>query len=787
VRALDRKLLRDVWTQRGPALAIAAVIGSGIALFVLMTSCLHSLQLTRDTYYDRYRFADVFVSLVRAPNRLIEEIRSIPQVARARDRVVVDVTLDVPGWTDPASGRLISMPPDDAPVLCDIFLRRGRYLEPGRRDEAIVSEGFAAAHGLDPGDTLRAVINGRLRELRIVGIALSPEYVYSIRPGELLPDDERFAVIWMHRRALASAFDMEGGFNDVVLRLSPGADEQDVIARLDDLLARYGGKGAIPRRHQMSHWYLQSELDGLRSFGTLLPIVFLAVAAFLLNVVMTRMVSVQRPQIASLKAIGYSNLSLAWHYVQWSLTVTAIGTAAGIAVGAWMGSGMTRLYTDFFDFPILRYQLPWAVLVQAAAVSVAAAVLGSLFAVRRAVTLPPAVAMRPEPPTRFDPSIVEQLGAGPLISPPARIVLRTLERHPGRALVSVLGIAAAAGLLIGGSFSFDAMDRIIDVQFRFAQRYDVMLTFERPASPRAIHEVSRLPGVLHAEGFRSVAARLEHEHRRRHAAITGIDPEARLNRIVDVDRDRVVPPPEGLVISRKLADVLGARVGDVLTIDVREGDRPTLRVPLVGLVEDTLGTNAYMGREALHRLMQEADILSGAYLLIDDARREELFRRLKRVPRVAGVMHQDAAIEAFERTMGETVAIARGINVLFAVIIAFGVVYNAARISLAERARELATLRVIGFRRGEIAQILLGELGLITLVAIPLGLLAGRLMAVGVVEAYDTELFRMPLYIAPATYATAVVTILAASLLSGLVMRRKLNRLDLIEVLKTRE
>jgi putative ABC transport system permease protein len=787
VRALDRKLLRDLWAQRGPALAIAAVIGAGIALFTLMTSCLHSLQLTRDTYYDRYRFADVFASAVRAPDHLMDEIRNIPGIAQARSRVVVDVTLDVPGWDDPATGRLISMPPEDVPVLCDVFIRRGRYLEPGERDEVLVSEGFAEAHELHPGDTLAAVVNGRLRELRIAGIALTPEYVYSIGPGEIIPDDQRFAVMWMLRRPLASAFDLEGGFNDVVLRLAPGVEARTVIPRVDRLLEPYGGRGAIPRAQQMSHWYLQSELDGLRSFGTMLPIVFLVVAAFLLNVVMNRLVSVQRVQIAALEAIGYSGRAVAWHYVLWGLAVTAVGAAVGISLGAWMGSGTTRLYTDFFKFPILRYQLPWSVVVQALAIGAAAAVLGSLGAVRRVLALPPAEGMRPEPPARYDPSLLEQLGAGPLLSPPARIVFRTLERHPGRALVSILGIAAAGALLIAGSFSFDAMKWMMDVQFRFAQRYDVMVTFERPASPRAIHEVARLPGVIHAEGFRTVAARLEHGRRWRDVAIRGIEPEARLDRVIEVDLDRVVPPPEGLVLSRKLAEVLHAEVGDLLTVDVREGRRPTRRVPVVALVDDALGTNAYMMRSALHRLMQEAKLLSGAHLLVDRARRDELFHRLQRLPRVAGVMRQDAAIDSFESTMGETVAIARAINVAFAVVIAFGVVYNAARISLAERSRELATLRVLGFRRGEIARILLGELAVVTLAAIPLGLWAGRLMAIGVVEAYDTELFRMPLHIAPATYATAALTIIGASVLSGLVVRRKLDRLDLIDVLKTRE
>lgn len=396
MRALDRKLLRDLWQVRGQALAISLVIGAGVAMFIMYLSTFHSLRLTQRAYYDRYRFANVFAGLKRAPLELRDRVAEIPGVARVDARVVVDVTLDVPGLPEPATGRLVSMPVPAQPTLNDVFLRRGRLIAPGRPDEVLVSEGFALTRGLEPGDAVGAVINGRRRRLRIVGIALSPEYVYSIRPGELMPDDSRFGIFWMERRALASAFNMEGAFNNLAIRLLPGASESDVIARLDRLLAPYGGLGAIPRALQTSHWYLDNELSQLQGVGLIIPIIFLAVAAFLLNVVLMRIVSVQREQIAALKALGYTNLELGAHYTKFSVAIGIAGAALGTAGGAWLGAGMTSIYNNFFRFPILQYRLPSNVVGGAVLVSFVAAVLGASGAVRRAVG--------PHPPRRCGPS-----------------------------------------------------------------------------------------------------------------------------------------------------------------------------------------------------------------------------------------------------------------------------------------------------------------------------------------------------------------------------------------------
>lgn len=787
VSPLDRKLLRDLWRIRGQMAAIALVISAGVAMYVMSLSAFDSLDLTQRTYYERFRFGDVFASLKRAPLRIVREIEEIPGVAQVEARVVVDVTLDVSGMREPATGRLLALPRRGRPTVNDLHVIRGRWIESGHHDEVLLSETFATIHGLEPGETLNAVINGRRKRLRIVGLALSPEFVYSIRPGELIPDDRRFGVLWMARDPLAAAFDMEGGFNDVALVLRRDASTDEVIERLDHLLEPYGGLGAIPRKLQISHFYLQNELDSLKGMGAILPLVFLGVAAFLLQSVLSRIIALQREQIAALKALGYSNAALALHYVKWALVAAVAGAALGVAGGVWIGSGLTRIYATFFHFPILQYRLLPSTAVEAVSISLLAAVVGALFAVRRAVRLQPAEAMRPEPPANYRPSVVEAIGLGGWFSQPSRMILRNLQRHRWRTLLSIVGIAFGGAMYVVGSFSSDAIDEMMELQFNVAERQDASISFFEPRSSAGLHELRRLPGVLDAEPFRSVPVRLRHGSRQRRTAITGHSRDARLHRLVDADFSLVGLPPDGLVLSARLGQVLGIEPGDTVVAEVLEGSQPVREIVVAGLIEDMLGTQAYMDGEALHRLLREGRSLSGAYLQVDASRVDELYLRLKNMPAVAGVALKEAAVRSFEETFAENFAIIGFFNVLFAAVIAFGVVYNSARISLSERDRELATLRVIGFTRAEISYILLGELALVTLVAVPLGLVLGYAFAALTAQAYDTDVFRIPLVVAPRTFAYSALTVLSATLVSGYVVRRRLDSLDLVAVLKTRE
>jgi putative ABC transport system permease protein len=787
MKAMDRKLLRDLWGMKGQALAIAMVIVSGVATLVISLSTLDSLRETRAAFYREHRFADLFASLKRAPESVAEAVRAIPGMGRVQTRVVAAGNLDVPGFHEPVRGLMISLPREGEAFLNSLHMKEGRLPAAGSDDEAAVSDLFALAHGLRPGDRIGAVINGKRETFRIVGIGLSPEYVYQVAPGSILPDSKRYGLLWIGRDALAAAHGMEGAFNDVVATLSPDASPKDVLRRLDVLLAPYGGLGAYGREDQVSHRYLSEEFRGLSNMASIFPVIFLGVAAFLLNVSVNRLVSLQRDQIGTLKAFGWTDAAVGAHYVKLVALIAVVGVAGGLAAGAWLGRGMTRMYMDFYRFPRLEYELRPFVAAVAALVSMAAARVRAGHAGGRAPNRTPAAAKRAAPPGRFRVTLAERLGLRRFLSQPARMIVRNIGRRPVKSTLSVLGIGLACGILVLSGVQGDAIDYMVDVHFRLSQREDTTVAFVEPASSRALYSIRSMAGVRFAEPYRTVSSRIRFGHRERRIAIQGLEREGRLHRVLDTRLHPVPMPEDGLLLTDYLAGLLGVRAGDRVTVEILEGDRRVLAVPVAGLVREFVGTNAYMEIGSLNRLLGEGDAVSGVFLSTDPAERRLVYDALKGMPRVAGTAAQEDIIRTFYETMGGTFLVFTFVITALAGTIALGVVYNSARIALSERSRELASLRVLGFTRGEISYILLGELAVLIAAGIPSGFLLGKWMAVWISRRLQSDLFRVPFVMEPSTYGFAAVVVIVSALLSALLVRRRLDRLDLVAVLKARE
>ncbi|MEW6110049.1 MAG: FtsX-like permease family protein [Nitrospirota bacterium] len=788
MKALDRKLWRDLWMMKGQAFAIALVIVSGVSTFVMLVSTMQSLNMTRSRFYREYGFADVFASLKRAPESLKTRIGEIPGADRVETRVVADVKLDIKGYPEPVTAKLVSVPDSGKPLLNRLYMRKGRMVDPWKDNEVVVSEAFADAHGFSPGDSFGAVINGKWKTLVITGVALSPEFVLQVRPGAISPDFKRYAILWMGRNALGKAYDMEGAFNNLVLTLSEDAAIEDFLVRLDNILNRYGGLGSYGRKDQMSHRYLTEEFRQLERSAEIYPVIFMAVAAFLLNVVISRTISTQREQIAALKAFGYSNMDIGMHYVKLVILIVLIGVAGGFAAGAWLGKGLGNIYMEFYRFPYLMYELQPSVVLTAAFVAISAALAGTVYSVwKAAVMLTPAEAMRPEPPARYRKTVIERIGLGRFLSQPTRIIVRNIERRPIRALLSVTGISLACAIMIAGGFFQDAVDFMVDVQFRLSQKEDMSVTFIEPTSRKALYELKSIRGVEHAEVFRSVPVRLKFEHNSYRTSIKGIETGNRLHFLLNTKLEQIDLPPSGIVLTDYLGNILGVRPGDMLTVEVLEGARPVLQVPVVGLVSQYIGLMGYMDLEALNRLMSEGNAVSGAYMTTDSLYQQEIYRRLVEMPRVAGTVVRKDEIRNFYETQAEYLLFFTFVATILAGTIALGVVYNSARIALAERNRELASLRVLGYTRAEISYIFLGELGLLALAAIPLGFIIGRGMCAYIARALESDLFRIPVVIGHGTYSLAATVVIVSACLSGLIVRHRLDHLDLVAVLKTKE
>lgn len=787
MRALDRKLLREAWRLRGQLLSIALVVATGIMTVVTMRGTYRSLRAATDDYYREYRMADVWARLKRAPVTLKSRIEQIPGVAAVETRVTFAAMLDLPRLPAPAMGLFLSIPDQRRPMLNDIHLTSGRYPAAGRADEAVVSEKFALANGFTTDSSVQAVINGRRRALRIVGTAISPEHSYAVPPGSLYPEDERYGILWMSERVLGPAYDMEGAFNEVALSLGPGVERAGVLARLDDLLEPYGGLGAYDRSEQLSAKILADELEQNRVMGTVIPAIFLGVAAFLLHMVLGRLIATQRTEVAVLKAFGYSDREVGWHYLLFTMMAVVPGALLGIVLGIALGHSMLDLYSEYFNFPALVYQAGWRVVAVGVGVSVLAAVVGALAAVRRVMDLPPAEAMRPEPPARFKAGWVERAGVGRILPAAGRMILRNVERQPVRTLLSAVGVAFSVAILVIGMFMFDGVDHMMALQFRVGQREDLSMVFNQPLPDRVQYELTGLPGVRRAEMFRSLAVRLSSGPHHRDLGVTGVAPGTSLRRIVTAHGGVQPLPPEGIVLSAVIARDLQVRPGEPVAIEFLEGRRRSGEVTVSGVVEDFLGVSAFMDLDALRRLADEGPMVSGAYLRVDPDAMAGLNAALKQMPSVASVASPAQMLASFEEQIAQSLLVAVGFLLAFSGIIAVAVIYNGARLALSERGRELASLRVLGFHRREVAVLLLGEQAIITALAIPLGWGLGYLMAALISASLQSETYRIPLVVSSRTYLWSAVIVALAAVLSGALVRRRLNNLDLMAVLKTRE
>ncbi len=784
---LDRKLVRDfrrLWAQ---GLAIALVMACGIATLILASGAYRSLEETRAAFYERYRFGTIFASATRAPLETAERIKAISGVSGAEFRIVKPVILDMPGMAEPAAGFAVSTPDYREPEVNRLYLRSGRLPEPGHEGEVALLESFANAHHLGAGSQITALMNGTRRTLRVTGIVLSPEYVYTIGPGDMVPDPRRFGVLYLSHSELAGIFGMTGAFNDVVLRTTRGANEHAILDAVDTILKPFGGAGAHGRATQISHAFLHNEMIQLESMAKVIPPIFLIVAAFLINMILSRLIALEREQIGLLKALGFSGFSIGIHYAKLTLMIAAIGLAAGVVFGNWGGRGMTQMYTEFFSFPFLIFREGADLYITSTSITVAAALAGAARAIWSVVSLPAAVAMRPPAPLRYRSLFSSGLGIDKLFSQLDVMAARAIIRRPVRAALTVLGTSLSVALLVTAFGTLDSMDEMIDAIFFQTNRQDATLTFAADLSPAAAIAASRLPGVLRAETFRATPITLRNGHKEKNLSLSALDKNADLTRILDVDGHPVVPPKEGLLINDHVANYFGLRQGDMVEAELVMRDHRLVRLPITGIVRSYIGLEVYMQAEALDHLLGDGARVSGARISIDSNELGALYKAVKATPAVASISLQGIARDNFRSTMNENMMMMTVVYITLAVIITFGVVYNSARIQLSERARELASLRVFGFTRWEVSGVLLLELAIIALAAQPLGWYLGYVFSAAVIKGIDSDLFRVPFVIYISTFTKASGIVLFAAVVSALMVRRRIDHLDMVKVLKTRE
>lgn len=784
---LARKRRRDLWHLRTQILAVVLVAAVGVANLVMSQATLESLEASRERFYREYAFADVFADLKRAPEQVAERLRDIPGVAVVDTRIVSYGRARLPGFEDPITVQALSLPEFGRQPLNRLHLRSGRLPEPGERQAVAISDHFAEAHGLRLGDGFSLVLHGRRQVFHITGIGATPEFVAQMSPQSVFPDARRFAIVWMPRPAIEAAVDMDGAFNSAVLALAPGANLAQVLAAVDTIIGPYGGLQAIGREDQRSHRYLSEEFRQLRTMARLFPAVFLAVSAFVLYVVLGRLVAGQREQIGTLKAFGFDRGEIWRHYAGFALLVGVIGAALGIALGLRLGASIADLYREFYRLPFLDFKLSAGVLWISFAVSVGSSLLGAAIPVWRAARLPPAEAMRADVPWRRS-GLRPRAGSWwSRLSQAHRLIFRSMSARPVRTGLTWIGLALGTSVMMMGRFQNDAVDDMVQRQFQRAERHDISVAFVEPRSPRALSELASLPGVIEVEAQLAVPVEVRARAASERTALVGLLERPRLRRPLDRNGQPITPPASGLLLTDYLAEMLDLKPGDLVQLETLEGRRRKLELPLAGLVSEPFGVQAYLPMDALQRALGDGERVSGAVLRVDSNRRRQVLDALERRPGVASVGERRLGIRNFYESMAETILTFTLITTLFGVVITAGVVYSSARVALSERSRDLASLRILGFTEAEAGYLLLGELALLTVLALPLGFLLGHGLIALLVLGFDSDLFRIPHYVSAQTYGITGSVTLVTALACAAAIWRRIGRLDLIAVLKARD
>lgn len=792
VTVLDRKLVRDLRSAAGRLLAVASIMAVGVTLYVALGTAHHNLAEAQRRYYRRCRMADFWIDLKKVPLAELEPLGRLPGVGQVRPRIVFQVPVDLPQVAEPLAALVLSLPDQRQAVLNDIVLRSGSYFTAQRDNEVLVGEDFARHHRLRPGDRVHLVLNQRRQELVVVGTAISSEFVYVIGPGMITPDPARFGIFYLKHSFAEEAFGFEGAANQVVGQLErrPGTDVRQVLRRAEQMLAPYGVLATTPLADQLSNRFVSQEIDGLWTFAVVTPAIFLAVAALVLNVLMTRLAEQQRTVLGTLKALGYSDSALFWHLQKLALGVGLGGGLAGCVVGSWMAAWMTGVYRQFFQFP--EFGNAWVPHTHAVGlgISVLCAAAGTLRGSRAVLRLMPAEAMRPPAPRQGRRIWLERLGKlWQALGSGSRLVLRNVVRNRVRTAAGVFAAGMGAAVLVNAQMMFDAPYYLMDFQFRAMWRSDVDLTFHQEHGRDAWDEAARFPGVARAEPVLSVPCTFRHGPYTKKGAIVGLWPKARLTVPRDESGRPVAVPAEGLAMSRTLADMLHLSQGDVVLVEPARGLRRPFRMPVVRILENYLGLAVYASLPNLSRLLGEEFAMNGVQLALDGsvAGRKALYRYLKQLPALQGYSTRQAALRGFEDTVLRTQWVVLALMLLFAGTVFFGSVLNASLVSLAERQREVATLYALGYGPWRIGSLLLRESLVTTLLGTALGMPLGYFLTVLTAVAYASEMFRLPVVARPTTW---LLTLVLGGVFAGgahLVVQRAIHRMAWLEAIKAPE
>lgn len=785
MKKLDTMLVRMISRSKGQYIATLIILITGVAFFSAMSMAAINMEQTKTDYFAKTNFSDLFLQVTEIPAKRAESLTKLPGIAMAEGRLSYDVPMIQgvrTGEEERITVRLVSTMGEEQKQN-RLHLVEGRLPAEGRRELALVQQ-FAHARNIQLGDSIRLQINGVQSDWEVTGIALSPEYIYLMENEQsLIPSPATFGVAWAPEKLFRQLADQGGRFNEITIQYAKDADETIIIDQLEEVLAPYGLKRIVKSKDQLSNSMIGEEIKNLKRTSTSLPLVFLLVAGLILAMMLSRMVKRDRFKIGILKAIGYRNRAVLFHYVKYAASAGLVGGFLGVLLGTALAGVMTRLYLEYFFMPLFGMGFYPGFLVIAMILSCLFCIVAGILGAREVLTIAPAEAMKPETPRSGKRILMEQArGLWRRFSFSQKLILKNIFRNKKRALFVLAGISLTYGMILFTMSMPQVMDDFMDQQFREFQTMDYNINFKRPTSQQALTDLAQLVDAQAVEGKIEYPFELSNGTRKKTVNLIGLEKDTQFYRFQDPARHPVALPPSGLLLSENLARSLDVTRGDSVRIKSFLPGREDTYLVVQGIISQTMGINAYMDQEAMAKLLFEKNAITGAYLDTRDPKADE---QLRKATNIASIANAEQLRGAYEQYMVMVLA-SVGFMAVFAGILGGSIVYNATIVSINERELEFASLRILGFGKQQLFRMVLSENNLIAAAGILAGIPLGFWMLSASSRLFSTDVYTITLRPTwEAGIQSALLTLLFL-LLAQAATYRKIDRLDFLQALKNR-
>ena len=785
---LWRKMFRDILENKVAYIACAIVIAIGLMTYTSMSIAKDGLFNAKDHFYQEYSFADGFAKVKAIPITRVQALEEIDGIDVVSGRLVKDVRVLMPDTKENVYLRLISLHAPEGNELNGIKLEKGAFPATNQQ-QVLVADKFYEAHKLQIGNKINVIIEGKQVELAVSGTGMSPEYIYALKELQSVASDpSTFEVAYVPYEDMEQLFNQNGLVNEISFTLKPGVAFEDVEQAVKSDLERYELESLYAAKDQLSNAMLTEELKQLERMASSLPVIFLIIAAIILYIMLKRLVESQRGQIGTLKAFGYLRSEILSHYLWYGIFIGIFGGVLGGILGIWVSKYFLQIYQMFFNLPDIGAHTSMKYFYLGIIMAVLFSAVASFQGVRGVISLQPAEAMHPVVPTFVKKTFLEKIpGFWRAFNVQGRMAIRNLLRNKNRSIFTLIGMIFTFSMM-ASFFSLSSMsETMIMDQFTRVQKQDVKLTFVKPM-PRSnvIRELNDVDGIKRVEPFLEIPVSLKFLNHKKDVIALGISDGSELYNVFDKDGNRLEVPKSGMMVSEQVANKLGVQVGDVLQVESIFAKDEKLNVKIEKIIPQYLGANIYMNQDVLLGLLKQGEMMTSALNAIDERAIPSLKDEYRASKYISIIEVRQEMIDKYEELMGSA-TYALWVMAIISIITGFAIVYNSSIISLAERKRELASLRVMGMTPKEVMEVVSVEQWFIGFSGMIAGIPLAFLMSQAMSTSMSNDLYTIP----PGTSGNAIVlafigTIFAIAV-SQVSISRKVKQLDLVAVLKERE